>query len=324
MRAEFAKALRAAIIDELRQDYPQPGADVNSYSEASRAIEGFRITIKSIRGGSLEVLIFVLGFAKLVQALGITPDEFSKYIDIAAPAAMSAIFGVREGAVEPDTTPAGDSGAASAAEGGGTAPAPRPRPEPSMASLYFMPAVFAAVAFGAAMYAFLQISTHLVDERAAYGGYVHDEMQNISKERSEIANKLATLIKQHDAAVAEAQKTLFDDQLALLKNASASAAARDNALVDLVKAQLIPAREPKPMPPEMKPPPAPCVLDAGLIKNVQAALKEHFLYGGKIDGLYGGGTENGVSRFQSRMNLPVTGKVDPITGSLLGISCKSP
>ena len=254
----------------------------------------------------------MLGFAKLVQAIGITPEEFSKYMDFAAPIAMSAIFGVTAGAVAVDTTPVGDAGSVGG-ESGGT-PAPRPRVEPSMASLYFMLALFAAVAFGAAMYAFVQISSRLVDERAAYGGYVHDEMQNISKERREIADKLATLIARHNfQRLQQPKKPLFDDQMTLLKSASDANAARDNAVVDLVKARLIST------PPEPKPLSVPCALDGTQVRNVQAALVEYLLYRGQPDGLWGPHTENGVSRFQSRLNLPVTGYIDPVTATRLGI-----
>jgi hypothetical protein len=171
MREQFAGVLQHVVARELANDYipsieapasPAAPASIEAgdaeRTEIAKAIEGIRFVIKSIRGGSLEVLLFVLGFAKLVQAIGITPEEFSKYMDIAAPTAMSLIFGVTGGAVAVDTTPVGDAGPAGGESGG--APTLRPRIEPSMASLYFMPALFAAVAFDAAMYAFVQISSH--------------------------------------------------------------------------------------------------------------------------------------------------------------------
>jgi hypothetical protein len=278
-----------------------------------------------------------LGFAKLVQAIGITPDEFSKYVDIAAPTARSLIYGVTSGAIAADTTPVGDTTPVVGESGG--ALASRPRVEPSMASLYFMPALFAAVAFGAAMYSFVQISSRLLEERAAYSGYLHDEMQSISSERSQIADKVGTLIDKHDAALSQAQQALFDDQKSLLQTAIAAAAARDDTVVDLVKARFIPtppefkpaspeqksaSPEQKSASPEIKPAPMLCTLDRTQVRNVQKVLFEHFLYAGEPDGLWGSHTETGVSRFQSQMNLPVTGKIDPATASLLGLPCKSP
>jgi hypothetical protein len=316
MREEFAKELRIAVACELRNYYLTKDTTAAQSTEITKAIDGIRFNIGSIRGGSLEVLLFVLGFAKLVQAIGITPEEFAKYVDIAAPTAMSLIFGVAGGAIAADTTPVGDERPVGGESGG--APATRPRPEPSMASLYFMPALFSAVAFGAAMYAFVQISSRMMDERAAYGGYLRDEMKDISNERREIADKLATLIAQHDSALAAAQKTLFDDQMTLLKSASDANAARDNAVVDLVKARLIST------PPETKPLPVPCALDGTQVRNVQAVLVEYLLYRGQPDGLWGPHTENGVGRFQSRLNLPITGYIDPVTAARLGIPCKSP
>jgi hypothetical protein len=254
LRDELPGTLRELVVEELKRDYPSANTDPNQAPEIHKTIEGIRFTVQRIRGGSLEVLLFVLGFARLAQAIGITPEEFSKYMDIAAPTAMSLIFGVTSGAVVANTTEVGEPGTPS--ESGGAAES-RPRVEssiPSMTSLYFMPALFAAVAVGSMLYAFLQISSRLADDRAAYSGYLHDEMQNISKERHDIADKLATLISQHDSALAAAQKTLFDDQMTLLKNASAAAAERDNAVVDLVKARLIPTPfEPPPPSAPVKP-----------------------------------------------------------------------
>jgi peptidoglycan hydrolase-like protein with peptidoglycan-binding domain len=143
-------------------------------------------------------------------------------------------------------------------------------------------------------------------------------MQNISNERHQITDRLATLIAQHHSELAAAQKTLFDDQMTLLKSASDANAARDNAVVDLVKARLIST------PSEPKPLPVPCALDGTQVKNVQAVLVEYLLYRRQPDGLWGPHTENGVSRFQSRLNLPVTGYIDQGTATRLGIPCKSP
>jgi peptidoglycan hydrolase-like protein with peptidoglycan-binding domain len=339
LRQDLPELLRSLMVNELFKDYePPPESDYERTRDYYfAAIRGIRFTVQDIRGGSLEVLLFVMGFAKLVQAIGITPEEFSKYMDIVAPSAMSLIFGVSSAALAANTTQVGDTESVGESGAAQTMPKqsmssliPTPIPTPSMTSLYFMPALFAAVAVGSLMYALQQISSRLADDRAAYSGYLHEEMQNISKERHDIAEKLGTLISQHDTALATAQKALFDDQMTLLKNASAAAAERDNAVVDLVRARLVPT-PPDPAPsPEAKPilidskPPTFCPLDETQIRKIQAALVEHSLYIGQLDGLWGPGTENGVIRFQSRMNLPITGRIDSATGSDLGINCKSP
>jgi peptidoglycan hydrolase-like protein with peptidoglycan-binding domain len=334
LRQDLPVLLGMMIVRELNRYYEPPTP--SDYEKASAAIRSIRFTVQDIRGGSLEVLLFVMGFAKLVQAIGITPEEFSKYMDIVAPSAMSLIFGVSSGALSANTTQVGDgesvgeSGAETMPKQSMSSLTPTPIPTPSMTSLYFMPALFAAVAVGSLMYALVQLSSRLADDRAAYSGYLHEEMQSISQERHDIAEKLGTLISQHDTTLATAQKALFDDQMTLLKNASAAAAERDNAVVDLVRARLVPPPpEPAPLP-EAKPilidskSPTFCALDETQIKNIQAALVEHSLYVGEPDGLWGPGTENGVRRFQSRMNLPITGRIDSATGSDLGINCKSP
>jgi hypothetical protein len=316
IRNEFAAKLRDQVVEDLKKYYPS----------ATQHVDDIRFMIQDIRGGSLEVLLFVLGFAKLVQATGITPEEFSKYMDIAAPTAMSLIFGVSTGAVVAKASQV--NGEDSVSENGSVLEQ-KPNAEPfaatvpSMTSLYIIPALFAAAAVGALMYAFVQISSRLAEDRAAYSGYLHDEMESIAKERGDIAGKIAALVDQHESILAAAQKALFDDQMALLKNASAAAAARDDTVVDLVKARLIPT----PPASEVKPPltsPTLCVLDQAQVKNIQAALFERFLYSVEPDGIWGDHTENGVRRFQSRMNLPVTGKIDSATALHLGLKCDNP
>jgi hypothetical protein len=66
-------------------------------------------------------------------------------------------------------------------------------------------------------------------------------MESISKERQLIAEKISSLVAQRDLALETAQKTLFENQMALIKDSSAAAVARDLALIELVKTRLVPA-----------------------------------------------------------------------------------
>src|SRR5262249_23490310 len=50
-----------------------------------------------------------------------------------------------------------------------------------------------------------------------------------------------------------------------------------------------------------------------IVDRVQAALQKERLYTGRLDGLYGGGTQRAVSFFQEQSGLPATGKVDDLT-----------
>jgi hypothetical protein len=208
----------------------------------SHVIECIQFNVKSISGGSLEVVLFVIGFAKLVQTIGISPEEFSQYMGLVAPAVMSSVFGVKEGMIAAEATPEPleTTGKSDGGTSGGK-PEQKVRIEPTMASLYFLPALFAAAAVGLVAYAFLQISSQMLNERVVYNSYLHDHMESISKERQLIAEKISSLVAQRDLALETAQKTLFENQMALIKDSSAAAVARDLALIELVKTRLVPA-----------------------------------------------------------------------------------
>lgn len=51
----------------------------------------------------------------------------------------------------------------------------------------------------------------------------------------------------------------------------------------------------------------------GIINRIQQALSQEGYYTGRPDGLYGGGTEKAVNRYQTENALEATGKVDDVT-----------
>jgi len=55
----------------------------------------------------------------------------------------------------------------------------------------------------------------------------------------------------------------------------------------------------------------------GIVRSIQERLTAGGYYAGVIDGIYGGGTERGVSEFQRRSRLPVTSDMDDITWKAL-------
>jgi peptidoglycan hydrolase-like protein with peptidoglycan-binding domain len=50
-----------------------------------------------------------------------------------------------------------------------------------------------------------------------------------------------------------------------------------------------------------------------LVQQVQTALKQDHLYGGRIDGAWGPRTQHGVAQFQKQHQLPTNGQLDDAT-----------
>ena len=191
MREQFAEKLRVQVVEELKKDYhgvalPGMTADeLTNVREINEAISGIRFR---------KSRVFGVVASKFSCSCWVSPSSPKPS---ASPRGICQIHGFRsadrdelnlrghDGAISADATPVGDERPLVGESSGASAQSRRV--EPSMGSLYFMPALFSAVAFGAAMYAFVQISSRMVDERAAYGGYVRDEMKDISQERREIA-----------------------------------------------------------------------------------------------------------------------------------------
>ena len=56
------------------------------------------------------------------------------------------------------------------------------------------------------------------------------------------------------------------------------------------------------------------------VSEIQTRLKNWGYYSGKVDGIFGSGTEAAVKKFQAKNGLPADGIVGPATLSALGIS----
>jgi putative peptidoglycan binding protein len=67
----------------------------------------------------------------------------------------------------------------------------------------------------------------------------------------------------------------------------------------------------------------PAVLHHQDIKKVQKTLHDKGYYSGKIDGILGPQTRDGLRQYQKSENLPVTGHVDAETAGKLGVGPES-
>ncbi len=59
------------------------------------------------------------------------------------------------------------------------------------------------------------------------------------------------------------------------------------------------------------------------VTEIQTRLKEWGYYSGKVDGVFGSGTETAVKKFQRKNGLTADGKVGPATLAALGVSDRS-
>jgi len=76
---------------------------------------------------------------------------------------------------------------------------------------------------------------------------------------------------------------------------------------------------PAPAPEAQAQPPQNVEMTRSLVRQVQTSLRSDHLYSGHIDGIWGPKTEHGVSQFQQKNNLPVTGKIDTATLQAMNI-----
>jgi hypothetical protein len=338
----------------------QPATTVDAEADAERkkrqeirqTLEALEIHVKAIRGGSLEILLFVLGFSKLVSLSGISPDDFAKCLEIAAPVAMNVIFGTSV-PLEADAEPSSDSHTADARSAMEGAAMRLPAIQNPAGTSYFIPALFSLAVFGCAMWIVATISSELSAERKELVGYVKKEAEDIGKERTAIAEKLSTLLSAHDATLAEerkgflekstgllaaltksqvdkdnavtgSQKALFDAELEFVRRIDGANQARETAVIDFVKSHLAPDIKPKSPPDSLSKTTvmSTCGQDTAA-RRIQLALSERGLYTGAIDGRLGPKTEEGLRKFQVRVSLPSTGTADPATLEKLGVHCEA-
>jgi Putative peptidoglycan binding domain len=359
----LVKKLRVLLSIPESEPYPvdpQTPADAQADTERKkrdevrRTLETLEIHVKAIRGGSLEILLFVLGFTKLVSLTGISPDDFAKCLEIAGPVAMNVIFGTSV-PLEADAKPSleGPTSAAQSASEGAAMRLPAIQ-NPSGAS-YFIPALFGLAVFGCGMWVVATISSEFSAERKELVGYVRKEAEDIGKERTAIAEKLSTLLSTHDATLAEerkgflekstallaaltksqvdkdnaltgSQKALFDAELGFVQRIDGANQARETAVIDFVKSHLAPDLKPtpSPSPPSKATVTSTCAQGSYLAtRRIQLALSKRGLYTGEIDGRIGPKTEEGLRKFQVQASLPSTGTADSATLEKLGVPCEA-
>jgi peptidoglycan hydrolase-like protein with peptidoglycan-binding domain len=295
VRKSFADNLQYEVTERLKAHLDPDTPEVG------RAIDALELQIMEIRGGSLEIVIFVLGFAKLGVVADISADEFAKFLQVAAPAAMNAVFGgaglvSAQAALVPkapdDIPPEGIYPATSV-------------PAAARPVRYFLPAVFAAMVFGAGLWTFNGIPAGFAEERKALPSYAYEEIGRLAQEHASVADDLTKIASAHERLGA-AERAV---------PAGSKAAAEDVREKDSAEAMNV-RPEASPAAPEST-----CLLDANLIRRVQFALQQQQVYLGYIDGTFGAVTQAGLRNFQGRASLPVTGVLDTTTLQKLGIPC---
>ena len=70
--------------------------------------------------------------------------------------------------------------------------------------------------------------------------------------------------------------------------------------------------------------PPPIRLGPDAIRNVQGQLQRLGFYNGTLDGQWGPGTQEAITRLQQNHNLPATGRLDPATVSAMGLNPANP
>lgn len=61
-------------------------------------------------------------------------------------------------------------------------------------------------------------------------------------------------------------------------------------------------------------------LDSGVVRGIQARLRQLGFYSARVDGKWGPATQAGVERFQRSRGLEATGQINPTTASALGLN----
>jgi peptidoglycan hydrolase-like protein with peptidoglycan-binding domain len=61
-----------------------------------------------------------------------------------------------------------------------------------------------------------------------------------------------------------------------------------------------------------------------LVQQVQTALKQDHLYGGRVDGAWGPRTQHGVTLFQKQHQLPTNGQLDDATLHAMNLQAPAP
>ncbi len=274
LRRELSSLLKEAMIEKLQilfnlneETYSGPPDPTHERNlEIQKALNALDFNVLEIRGGSLEILLFVLGAAKLLSLTGITPNDFATCLQIVAPAAINQVFGT-DVPLSPSAkpTPEGQTGDPNSA----TTDAPQllaARRDWSAAA-YLIPAVFAGAVFYFALQAYQAVSDRLVSVSDRLVNYANKQSEQTQTERKELVEKLSALLSAHETALgaeqssfleksgsllgsivksdidrdvvlAGEQKTLFDAQSNLIAALSLGNQARDAAVTEYVKDRL--------------------------------------------------------------------------------------
>jgi hypothetical protein len=335
LRTRLPNLIHSELIERLalrlgttRETVDSRRADVSDASaipdDKAAALATLRIEIGGIRGGSLELLVIAFGFAKLATLAGITGTEFAEYLKIVTPVALNLLYGTNVPLV----------GSAKPADG---KDAPEPTKEDAAApatpslliqgSPYIVAAVLTCVALWLLINAFDAESARVAAERNAILATVGQQGSALAGERTALAQKLGELAgnllqmaAQHDAELETANRDLSARQMALIARLDASSADRDRAVIDFVKARLLPA------PASGAGPEAPLctALTGETARALQRVLQAQRLYPYKIDGKFGEHSRDALTRFQRDAGLPATGLPDQLTMTRLGLSCETP
>jgi peptidoglycan hydrolase-like protein with peptidoglycan-binding domain len=67
----------------------------------------------------------------------------------------------------------------------------------------------------------------------------------------------------------------------------------------------------------------PALMNQDSIKKLQETLRDKGYYSGKVDGVLGPRTREGIRQYQKSENLPVTGRLDDQTSGKLGVGPES-
>ena len=155
--------------------------------EKSRAIDALDIRVKHIGPGSpsLVIVLMVFGFTKLAEVVGISSDDFARYLTVLAPIALPAVFGTTV-PLETDATPLD-----TAVGSGMLADRPTaPTQYLNAGTPYIVPAILAIIVVAGAMWTLSNLSNALVDERKKLSDNLHNDMTEIMKERADFVDKL--------------------------------------------------------------------------------------------------------------------------------------
>jgi hypothetical protein len=258
--------LKEKLADDMDLAFNPLSGDVVQLDPASKspervqALGKFEVRLTRISYGSLELLLFAFGMAKLADLAGITSSDVKSYLGILAPSALNMALDTQVPLTaevtggDDETTPSPPTTAAD-------------QPASSMlqqGAPYFFPALLAILVMGAGAWVNSGISSQLLDERKKLTEYLNTENERLGQQRAEldkrsldayraleaemsversmIATKLSDLVsstiestRKREDAVQQANNALASQQLALIREISNDAREREGRLFDFIR-----------------------------------------------------------------------------------------